>query len=42
MDVAGTNGALRSNTRDNNRAVKIEVSAAGGQNVVLMEIREQR
>jgi hypothetical protein len=42
MDVAGTNGALRSNTRDNSRAVKIEVSAAGGQNVVLMEIRDQR
>lgn len=40
MDVAGTNGALRSNTRDQSRSVKIEVSAAGAQNVVLMEIRD--
>lgn len=42
MDVAGTSGALRSNTRDNSRALKIEVSAAGGQNVALFEVREQR
>ena len=42
MDVFGTNGALRSNTRDNSRALKIEVSAAGGQNVALFEVREQR
>jgi hypothetical protein len=42
MDVAGTAGALRSNTRDNSRALKIEVSAAGDQNVVLLEVREQR
>jgi hypothetical protein len=42
MDVAGTAGALRSNTRDNSRALKIEVSAAGGQNVALFEVREQR
>jgi hypothetical protein len=42
MDVAGTAGALRSNTRDNSRAVKIEVSAAGGQNVVLLEVRDQK
>ncbi len=40
MDVFGTNGALRSNTRDQSRAVKIEVSAAGAQNVVLMEIQD--
>jgi hypothetical protein len=40
MDVAGTNGPLRSNTADNSRAVKIEVSAAGGQNVVLFELRD--
>jgi hypothetical protein len=42
MDVVGTAGALRSNTRDNSRALKIEVSAAGGQNVALFEVREQR
>jgi hypothetical protein len=42
MDVAGTNGALRSHTPDNRLALKIEVSAAGGQNVVLLEAREQR
>jgi hypothetical protein len=42
MDVAGTAGALRSNTRDNSRALKIEVSAAGSQNVALFEVREQR
>jgi hypothetical protein len=40
MDVFGTNGALRSNTRDQSRAVKIELSAAGGQNVVVFEIRD--
>ncbi len=42
MDVFDTNGALRSNTRDQSRAVKIEVSAAGGQNVVVFEIRDGR
>jgi hypothetical protein len=42
MDVAGTNGALRSHTPDNRMALKIEVSAAGGQNVVLLEAREER
>lgn len=40
MDVVGTNGLLRSNTRDNSRSLKIEVSAAGAQNVVLLEIRD--
>jgi hypothetical protein len=40
MDVFGTDGALRSNTRDQSRAVKIEMSAAGGQNVVVFEIRD--
>jgi hypothetical protein len=42
MDTAGTNGALRSNTRDNRRSLKIEVSATGGKNVVLLEAREER
>jgi hypothetical protein len=42
MDVAGSAGALRSSTRDNRRALKIEVSASGSQNVVLLEVREER
>jgi hypothetical protein len=42
MDLFGTNGALRSNTRDQSRAVKIDLSAAGGQNVVVLEIRDGR
>ena len=40
MDVIGTKGVLRSSTRDNKRALKIEVSSSGGQNVVLLDIRE--
>jgi hypothetical protein len=42
MDVFDTKGALRSNTRDQSRAVKIDLSAAGGQNVVVLEIRDGR
>jgi hypothetical protein len=42
MDVFDTKGALRSNTRDQSRAVKIDVSAAGGQNVVVFEVRDGR
>jgi hypothetical protein len=42
MDVVGTNGALRSNTRDNGHYLKIEVARAGGVNVVSMEIRDRR
>jgi hypothetical protein len=34
--------ALRSNTRDNRRSLKIEVSATGGKSVVLLEAREER
>ena len=40
MDVVGTKGVLRSSTRDNRRALKIEVSSSGGQNVVLLDVRE--
>ncbi len=42
MDVVGTNGALRSNTGDNSRYLKIEVARAGDVNVVSMEIRDGR
>lgn len=42
MDVFDTKGALRSNTRDQSRAVKIDLAAAAGQNVVVLEIRDGR
>jgi hypothetical protein len=42
MDVFDTKGALRSNTRDQSYAVKIDVSAAGGQNVVVLDVRDGR
>jgi len=40
MDVVGPSGALRSNTADNHRSLKIEASNAGPRNVIMFDVRD--